>query len=272
MRSFGRLGLDASSPFRRMGSRWNSSGGGNWYDNISSIIGPNSLFCVYNEQVSAASMSQVDSWGDVRGTAVWTQTGAASLKPIVSASGISFDGIDDRLNSTSLLASIFDNEYTVLVGLSNIDTLAPNRDLYSAGGAAATTASQHELLRYSGYTQSGASSRQRVNGYDGTTNFYQLSLASLYNQANVDVAIRIGDFGGACNAVDLNAIGSSISTATRGAVPYSNTSLYLGGRYLAGSFANPWLGSIRYIIATDLTLADADLSSIYSDLQAQGLA
>ena len=115
-------------PFGAQLGRWGGAPSGGvapqWYDPIVAILtdgGATGYLWVKDLGIATAIGQPVSDWEDVTGAAIWEQPGVSSLRPILQAGGLVFDGIDDRLNAGAGLAALFTGStWTMAVGWSAI--------------------------------------------------------------------------------------------------------------------------------------------------------
>ena len=100
-------------PFGARLGRWGGAPSGSaapaWWQPILDILtsgGATGYLWLQDEGIATPVGQGVAEWLDVTGAAVWEQPGASSLRPILQAGGLVFDGIDDRLNDASSLATL----------------------------------------------------------------------------------------------------------------------------------------------------------------------
>ena len=243
-----------------------------WWQPIADLVGAG-FITVYTEGVETADPgAQVTAWDDVRGTPVWSPTGAISTRPALAANGVVLDGIDDRLEADEF-APITDGAYTLILGFDDPNnTVAAPRTL--ACTSTATTASGGLGLDHVNYSNpaSPAATRQRYYLSDNaTTATAGLTALSVIGAGPYDLAFRTAAPGGGSEAVRLLSTPTSVATATRPAGVLAHTLLTLGARRYGASptLGQYWQGRVRYAILADSLLDNTALSAIRTALLTQ---
>lgn len=250
------------------------AGGAPWYTPITDELGVNGRLCVYNEQVTTATLSQVTAWADVRGIPVWTQPGASSLRPLLVADALLFDGVDDRLLADSH-ASLLAGAHTILIGWSDVDNASTSvRSLLCAANTLSTGTFRQVTINYS-FPATPNATRQRYYLADsaGGTSVSLMDVSGL-GVGKINMALRSAAPGGSARADQLTSpLTPSGLVITRPSGVETYTWLTLGARRVGAtpSLAQFFTGKIRYIAIADSYLSDVQLGTIYATLFARGL-
>ena len=101
-------------PFGASLGRWGGAPSGSapapaWWQPIVDILtsgGATGYLWIKDEGIATPVGQGVAEWLDVTGAAEWEQPGASSLRPILQAGGLVFDGIDDRMGDGSSLVTL----------------------------------------------------------------------------------------------------------------------------------------------------------------------
>lgn len=111
-------------PFGAQLGRWGGPPSGGvapqWYDPIVAVLtdgGATGYLWVKDLGITTAVGQPVSDWEDVTGAVAWSQPGASSLRPILQASGLVYDGIDDRLNAAGFDSALAGSTWTMAVGM-----------------------------------------------------------------------------------------------------------------------------------------------------------
>lgn len=226
----------------------------NWYDPIVAILnsgGATGYLWIHETGISEAVGQPVSSWEDTSGAAVWEQPGASSLRPIRAADGLTFDGIDDRLNGpaevTGWIAQA-SGPYTMGVGV--VTTLSNATSVYwgatnGGTGSIVNYTTQNVLGRAGGSTLFSTAVTDT-----GPLSSWVAVASGAANQAKrrVSAAETLGTYG---------AQTAGIINSTLGARRTTSASLFMNGR-------------LAWAIARNAALSSADMLAIEDILVANG--
>lgn len=247
--------LDGSSIFEigRAGAGAPPPPAPEWWEEATAILTPlGGYLWVYSEGIAETVEQPVSSWLDVTGALAWDQSGASSLRPLLKADGILFDGVDDRLNGSATVAGWLargTGPYTM--GVGSLTNLSNTTSVFWAATSGSTSSivnlnTQNVLGRAGGSTLFSAVTDT------GPLSTWITVAGSGANQTKrrVSTTETLGSYG-----TQL----AGIVNATLGARRTTSPSLFLSGR-------------IQWVIAAPVALSSADMLALETILSAQGLA
>lgn len=243
-------------PFGAALGRWGGSASGSapaWWDPIVAILtsgGATGYLWLHEVGIPTSVGQPVEAWEDVTGTVTLDQPGASSLRPILQADSLAFDGIDDRLLGPAEVAALTatpSGPWTIGAGGPTI-TISATRVLWCAGSP--STASVVEL-----------NARMSLVRGGGTTIFSVLDPPSPFSAW---ISISGGGTGEA-----LRRVSGVEATATYGTQAAGIDRFTVGAERLTTT-RNFFAGSMSWFIATNRGLSSVDMAVIEAILTANG--
>lgn len=220
-----------------------------WYDPIVAILtsgGATGYLWLHETGIAGAVGQPVAAWTDTSGAAIWEQPGVSSLRPILQASGLVFDGIDDRMNGAAGMASILaGSAWSMALGWSAL-SVGATRIFWSITDNATTA---------------------RINPLTNTARLSFVPSASIFTISAPATSSSLWyTRNGTAYARRLAGMDE---TTTSGASPVGLNTLTLGARRTPG--AGIFLPAIvAWVALTTRTLSSADMLAIEDILTANG--
>lgn len=240
-------------PFGAQLGRWGGAPSGGvapqWYDPIVETLtsgGATGYLWLRETGIATAVGQHVQDWEDVTGAVAWSQPGVSSLRPILQAGGLVFDGIDDRMNAAGFDSVLTGSTWTMAVGVTA--AVLSNSTLF-------WSITDNTL---SNYIQVATNRRQLVF----------VPAASLFSLNSVTAPVSVWFSRSGANYVRrVAAVEESASSAT--AYPSELNTLTLGARR-SPSVAAPMNGTVAWVAVTTRALNTAERASINTLLAANG--